>query len=141
MVSCSILSHQNQVVEEHTPSVKTNTEAIYFWLFECVLVEESQKFKNRELKVELHPLQMGGDKPVEEVPTFGTVPRREREGEEKVREEEGDERKGEEEGKKKRKGTLVEHFYSLEMKGAATPKTQCCKGKNGILPKYSLLLY
>ena len=39
-------------------------------LFEGVLGEESEELEDWEVRVELHPLQMRGDKPVEEITAF-----------------------------------------------------------------------
>ena len=80
-------------------------------LFEGVLGEESEELEDWEVRVELHPLQMRGDKPVEEITALGKKPeereRREEQGKEwkgrRKKEEEGGRRKGEQ---RRRKGRV-----------------------------------
>ena len=58
-------------------------------LFEGVLGEQSEELEDWKVRVELHPLQMRGDKPVEEITALGKKPE-----ERERREEQGKEWKG-----------------------------------------------
>lgn len=59
------------MIEEHPPCLQTHTEAVNARLLEGVLVEESQELEDGEERVELNTLEVGGDKPVEEVTALG----------------------------------------------------------------------
>ncbi len=63
------------MVQEYAPRVQTHTEAVYTRLLECVLVKQVQELQHGEQRVKLHPLQVGGHKPVEEVGTFSQKPK------------------------------------------------------------------
>ena len=74
MVRGSLSCHDNEMIQEQAPSVQACAEAVDVRLLESVLGKESEKLKDRKERIELHPLQVGGDKPVEEITTLGQIP-------------------------------------------------------------------
>ena len=69
------------MIQEHPPGVQTHTEAVHTGLLEGILVEQVQELQHREQWVKLHPLQVRGDKPVEEVRALSKEPNSEDERE------------------------------------------------------------
>ena len=72
-----IRGHHDEVIEEDPPGVQTHAEAVYPWLLEGVLVEETQELQDWEERVELHTLQVRRHEPVEEVAALCQKPEEE----------------------------------------------------------------
>ena len=62
------------MIEEHAPRIETDTEAVDARLFECVFAEEPEELENGKVGVVFDTLEMGGDKPVEEITALGKKP-------------------------------------------------------------------
>lgn len=62
------------MVKEDGPGIQAHTEAVHRGLLERVLVEESEEFQDREVRVELDPLEVRRHKPEEEIAALGQEP-------------------------------------------------------------------
>ena len=62
------------MIQEDPPGLQAHAEAVDARLLECVLVEETQELQHGEERVKLHPLQVRGHEPVEEVTALGQKP-------------------------------------------------------------------
>ena len=62
------------MIEEHAPRVETDAEAVDARLLECVFAEEPEELENGEIGVVFNTLEVGGDKPVEEITALGKKP-------------------------------------------------------------------
>ena len=59
------------MIEKHAPRVETDTEAVHPGLLECVLTEQTEELEHRKIGIVLDSLEVGGDKPVEEITALG----------------------------------------------------------------------
>lgn len=62
------------MIKKHAPRVETDTEAVNSRLLECVLAEEIEELKDREVWVVFDTFEVRGHEPVEKVTTLGQEP-------------------------------------------------------------------